>query len=685
MDSMKKIIFSVFVIAFLCSIPITAQQLTLPQGFPTYTIDSTNNPSEGYFFMGPMPMSGNKPGYLIIMDNYGTPIFYRKTTMKTYCFQPYPNGYLAFFEGPLQKYVVMDSSYQFIDTVGCVNCDRFDLHEFRITEEGHYLLAGKKYRTVDMSLLVEGGQPEATIEDYVIQEFDADKFLVFEWNTADHFDILDAVEDVDLTVSSIDPSNFNSIEVESDTSLLLSFAHMNEITKIDRRTGEIIWRMGGKNNQFAFINDTRPYTRQHDVRRLANGNITVFDNGTFSDPFYSRGVEYEVDEVAMTATMVWEYDRYEDVQSTHKGNVQRLSNGNTVINWGGLGDDPAIPSVTELDPDGNVVHEVSFPQCDGSYRILKFPWRTNRFETATDNVDFGNWDGYTESLYLLAIHNNGDEPLDITSIALHGTEFYVDETFPFTVPANDSRNMQVIFYPDGAAEGTQFHDILTLNSDRDSTERIAIQVHLFGNYPDLTSPVVTILPESTTIPADTIFRIAFNEPVRLSDESELTDVNAPSVITFKETNESGADVSFDAVVNAEKTSITITPQSVLTAQQDYYLALEALVEDMAGNTVSKTSKTYTTLSPSTAALLDENQSFTLYPNPVREILYIRNPASSSYGLNLYNSIGKIIRNYSGIQEMLFSLDLSDLPRGVYYLKIHIPEKREVHYSKVIKE
>lgn len=685
MDSMKKNIFFALAIVMLFSATITAQQLTLPQGFPTYTIDSTDNPAEGYFFMGPMPISGNKPGYLIIMDNYGTPIFYRKTTMKTYCFQPYPNGYLAYFEGPLQKYVVMDSSYQFIDTIGCVNCDRFDLHEIRITEEGHYLLIGKNFRIVDMSLLVEGGQPDATIEDYVVQEFDADKNLLFEWKTEDHFDILDAVEDVDLTVSSIDPSNFNSIEVESDTSLLLSFAHMNEITKIDRRTGDIIWRMGGENNQFTFINDTRPFTRQHDVRRLANGNITVFDNGTFSNPFYSRGVEYEVDEEAMTATMVWEYDRNMDVQSTHKGNVQRLPNGNTVVAWGGMGDNPAVPSVTEVDPDGNIVHEVSFPQLDGSYRIFKFPWRTNRFETATGSVDFGNWDGYTESLYLLTIRNNGDDPLDITSVALHGTEFYVDETFPFTIPANDNRNMKVIFYPDGAAEGTEFHDILTLNSDRDSTERIAIQVHLFGNYPDLTSPVVTILPGSTTIPVDTTFRVTFNEPVRLSDDSELTDANAASVITFKETNESGADVPFDATVNAEKTIITITPQAQLTGLQDYYLALEAMVEDQAGNPAFKTSKTYTTTSATDAGLLEENGSFITYPNPVRDILYIGNSTTSSFGLKLYNGIGKIVLDFTGIRETLFSIDLSDLPRGIYYLKIHIAETGEIQYSKVIKE
>ena len=38
--------------------------------------------------------------------------------------------------------------------------------------------------------------------------------------------------------------------------LMISSRHLNEITKISRTTGDIIWRFGGKNNQFTFVNDT---------------------------------------------------------------------------------------------------------------------------------------------------------------------------------------------------------------------------------------------------------------------------------------------------------------------------------------------------------------------------------------------------------------------------------------------
>jgi hypothetical protein len=134
---------------------------------------------------------------------------------------------------------------------------------------------------------------------------------VFQWRSWDHFSILDGSVSgyVNLDSSLIDYVHGNAIELDMDGNLLLSSRHMNEITKIDRQTGEIIWRLGlnALNNQFTFVNDTRGFSHQHDIRRLANGNITLFDNGNFLVPEYSRAVEYALDEQAMTATLVWEY------------------------------------------------------------------------------------------------------------------------------------------------------------------------------------------------------------------------------------------------------------------------------------------------------------------------------------------------------------------------------------------
>ena len=123
--------------------------------------------------------------------------------------------------------------------------------------------------------------------------------MIFQWRSWDHFKITDATEDIDLTAHTIDYVHGNSIEVDYDSHILLSSRHMDEITKINRQTGEIIWRFGGiksRNNQFLFINDLRTFSHQHDIRRLPNGNITLFNNGNLLVPRYSSSLEYYLDE-----------------------------------------------------------------------------------------------------------------------------------------------------------------------------------------------------------------------------------------------------------------------------------------------------------------------------------------------------------------------------------------------------
>src|SRR2546426_3251407 len=105
---------------------------------------------------------------------------------------------------------------------------------------------------------------------------------------------------------------------------------MGEITKIDRRTGELIWRLGGRNNQFAIVDDPLGgFSSQHSVRVLDNGNLLLYDNGLRHTPPESRAVEYRLDVSTRTATMVWQYRRVPAVFTPFLGSVQRFQNGNT--------------------------------------------------------------------------------------------------------------------------------------------------------------------------------------------------------------------------------------------------------------------------------------------------------------------------------------------------------------------
>ena len=85
----------------------------------------------------------------------------------------------------------------------------------------------------------------------------------------------------------------------------------------------------------------------------------MYNNGT-RDGATSSVHEYMLDEVNKTATHVWSWEPATSVPAWHRGNAQRLPNGNTVISWGGASAPYEIPAVTEVNPAGDVVFELYF-------------------------------------------------------------------------------------------------------------------------------------------------------------------------------------------------------------------------------------------------------------------------------------------------------------------------------------
>jgi hypothetical protein len=277
--------------------------------------------------------------------------------------------------------MIMDSNYNIIDSVQCKNGYELSTnnHDIAMYPDGHVFLFADKNKNTDMTAY--GGVSNATVHYLVIQELDANRDVVFEWRSQDHFQLTDANEYTSLTNQSVDYVHCNSIERDFDGNILISSRNMDELTKIDRETGDIIWRMGGENNQFAFVNDNneKHFAFQHDLRRIPNGNITIYNNGNKMDPEISSAKEYSLDEVNKIATLVWYYE-HPDVNGTHvygsaTGNAQRLTNGNTMINWGLITANKGLPNQTEVDSNKNIVWEMTFDSSNQkSYRVHKYKW-----------------------------------------------------------------------------------------------------------------------------------------------------------------------------------------------------------------------------------------------------------------------------------------------------------------------
>ena len=342
-----------------------------PPGLPQISVITDNNPTPGKIFMSNFPFDTNISNipFLIITDNAGVPFYYKELGAYSFDFKEQPNGFLTYFDATAGNFKEMDTNYNIIESFYCGNGYTADPHELRVLNDGSAYLLSYDPEIVNMSEIVAGGDTAATVVGLVVQKIDQNKNVVFQWRSWNHYRIADAIHQ-NLLAPYIDYVHGNAIEIDNDGNFIISARHQDEISKINVSNGEFIWRLGGGvNNQFTFLNDPDGFNYQHAIRRLANGDLILFDNGNFHTPPYSRAVEYSLDLANKTVSKVWQYRHTPDVQSQAMGFAQRLDDGNTLISWGA-----ANPTLTEVTPQGATVLELSLPSGVYSYRTFKFNW-----------------------------------------------------------------------------------------------------------------------------------------------------------------------------------------------------------------------------------------------------------------------------------------------------------------------
>ncbi len=360
--------------------------VAVPSDFPIITTHEIGETAPGRLFFASTTIQGGFGNYIVICENDGTPYFYRRydSIPHTGNLTVHPNGELSFhcYE---TYHIVLDHNFSQVDTIYAGHGYDSDDHELQILENGHILQIARQRVKVDMSAVVNGGKPNATVEAHHVQEMDRNKNVIFEWSNWPHLDIRDTY--VSLTGGFIDFVHTNSIAIDYDGHYIISPREYKMIVKIHRDTGETIWKLGGRDSDFEFINDELRFSYQHDARPVPGkpDYYTLFDNGRNRHAQYSRGVEYKLDLNTMTAENVWEYRHNPDWYSSHMGSVQRFENGNTLIDFpGGSG-----IRIDEVNAAGDVVWEM---RVSGSTS-----YRARRFE----------WDGEMQHPYLI-LENMGD-------------------------------------------------------------------------------------------------------------------------------------------------------------------------------------------------------------------------------------------------------------------------------------
>jgi hypothetical protein len=297
--------------------------------------------------------------------------------------------------------VVYDTAYRPLARVHTGNGYLEDLHEFVLTGRGTALIDA--YNPVNADLTAVGGPADGLVWDCVVQEVDVKTGLVlFEWHSLDHVPVTDSYRRPSGD-KPFDYFHFNSIDELPDGNLLISSRDTHTVYDIDRSTGRIVWRLGGKHSTFA-VGPGAHFRWQHDARWHGRSTVSVFDNNSYAgtrEPRVSRGVVIRLDRDAKRASLVRSFTHPDRIGSPSKGNLQLLAGGHAFTGWGGRN-----PRFSEFAPDGTLLFDETFvsPK-SSSYRAYRAAWSsrpTDRPAAAAVTTAGGattvyaSWNGATE-------------------------------------------------------------------------------------------------------------------------------------------------------------------------------------------------------------------------------------------------------------------------------------------------
>ena len=266
------------------------------------------------------------------------------------------------------------------------------------------------YDSIPADLTSLGGPALGWISDSLFQEIDIETGeLIFEWRASHHYPVNNTFYDVvgqgGDRESAFDYFHFNGVDKDDEGNYLICSRHLHSVSSIDGGTGEVLWTLGGKLNEFNDLSNgaATSFAWQHDARWHDNNTLTLFDNSvhSYNDPQVpSRGIILDLD-VSRTATVRNEYYHPLGVNAVSQGDVQILPNDNVFVGWG------HSAAFTEFDSDGTPLCNANFAAYAFfnfgrvvSYRIKRGDWVSEPVTApdaaVLDDRVYVSWNGATE-------------------------------------------------------------------------------------------------------------------------------------------------------------------------------------------------------------------------------------------------------------------------------------------------
>jgi hypothetical protein len=266
--------------------------------------------------------------------------------------------------------MIDSSAYKRIGSVHAGNGLKADLHDFRLTPQGTALLT--VFNPIECDLSAFGGPSEGSATDGIVQEIDLKTGLVRrEWHSLDHISPADSYSSA-YGADGLWPFDYfhvNSIDPLGDERVLISARNTSALYELSTISGQVLRRIGGKHSNVRVAGGAAT-AYQHDATALANGTISVFDNGGAPKVHsQSRGLLLSVSPQSQTETVLAQYEHSTPpLSSSSQGSIQVLEGGNVFVGWG------AEPYFSEFNSAGQLLFDAHMHGTYQTYRAFRFPW-----------------------------------------------------------------------------------------------------------------------------------------------------------------------------------------------------------------------------------------------------------------------------------------------------------------------
>lgn len=241
----------------------------------------TNLSFDGYIHLH----SRQFPGYLFILDGNGKLVFYQKNdanfkvskwTHKETLLGIISNDTLHFTNG--KKIIEYDKFGQilFEAETGKKGIDKSFHHEIDLDEKGNIFTLVYDEKEFDLTSI--GGTRNDKVRGDGILVLNHNGEKVWEWSV---FDVKHPLSDNKILKTKEDWLHANALFKDLDGNYLVSFRNISQIWKIDGKTGNLIWKLGGLDSDFEIPKEL-VFSGQHHVRFNPKGELLMLDNGNLN-------------------------------------------------------------------------------------------------------------------------------------------------------------------------------------------------------------------------------------------------------------------------------------------------------------------------------------------------------------------------------------------------------------------